>query len=111
MARNNKSSNSSSKNSSKNSNNNNNYNNNIIVVIINKKRKTFCTQWLTIPKQRKTYKNINIFLSPSHTKANRNLHKKPLPSKRYTQPKNTLICSQRFPIKDFCEHKKIQLPC
>ena len=75
MARNNKSSNSSSKNSSKNSNNNNNYNNNIIVVIINKKRKTFCTQWLTIPKQRKTYKNINLFLSPSHTKANRNLHK------------------------------------
>ena len=75
MARNNKSSNNSSKNSSKNSNNNNNYNNNIIVVVIHKTRKTFCTQWLTIPKHRKTYKNINLFLSPSHTKANRNLHK------------------------------------
>ena len=64
MARYNKSSNSSSKNSSKNSNNNNNYNNNIIVVIINKKRKTFCTQWLTIPKQRKTYKKYKFIFVP-----------------------------------------------
>ena len=82
--------NNSSNNSSNNSNNNNNYNNNIIVVIMIKK-KTSSAQRLTIPNLRKTYKNIDLFLSPLHTKANRNLHKKPLASKRYIQPKNTLI--------------------
>ena len=98
--------NNSSNNSSNNSNNNNNYNNNIIVVIMIKK-KTSSAQRLTIPTLWKTYKNIDLFLSPSHTKVIRNLHKKPLSYKRYIHPKITLIFPQRFPCKDFCEHRKI----